>query len=131
MKHIKYLFIISEGDVISLPIDSIVFVKLSNKIIDIRFSDGREERFPLRLTSILNCIFDLTNYSQFFFGKDGILFNPLHTEIVKYSKPNHMEYEVIPKTNMENIKFTFPAKEVLHQLAKSKLIIKNESNLIV
>jgi hypothetical protein len=128
MKHVKSLFILSEGGVTSFPIESILFVKLNNKLIDIRFTDGREERYPLRLTNILNCVFDLTNYSQFFFGIEGILFNPLHTEIVKYGKPNLMEYELIPRTNMENIKYTLPAKEVLHQLAKSKLIIQNESD---
>ena len=131
MKHVKSLFILSESVVTSFAIESILFVKLSNKLIDIRFTDGREERYTLRLTDIINCVFDLTNYSQFFFGKEGILFNPIHTEIVKHGKPNLMEYEIIPKINMknmENIKFILPAKEVLHQLAKSKLIIQNESD---
>jgi hypothetical protein len=129
MKHVKSLFILLESGITSFPIEDIVLIKLTNKFIDIRFTDNKEVRYNLRLTKILNCVFELTNYSQFFFGEEGILFNPLHSEIIMNGQLNQMTCEIIAKTNTEDIVFTPHAKEILTQLAKSKLIVHSASYL--
>jgi hypothetical protein len=129
MKRVKSLFILLESGITSFPIEDIVFIKLTNKFIDIRFTDNKEVRYNLRLTKILNCVFELTNYSQFFFGEEGILFNPLHSEIIMNGQLNQMTCEIIAKTNTEDIVFTPNAKEILTQLAKSKLIVHSASYL--
>jgi hypothetical protein len=129
MKHVKSLFILLESGITSFPIEDIVLIKLTNKFIDIRFTDNKEVRYNLRLTKILNCVFELTNYSQFFFGEEGILFNPLHSEIIMNGQLNQMTCEIIAKTNTEDIVFTPNAKEILTQLAKSKLIVHSASYL--
>ncbi len=129
MKPVKSLFILLESGITSFPIDDIVFIKLTNKFIDIRFTDNKEVRYNLRLTKILNCIFELTNYSQFFFGVEGILFNPLHSEIIMNGQLNQMTCEIIAKTNTEDIVFISHAKEILTQLAKSKLIVQSATYL--
>lgn len=129
MKPVKSLFILLESGITSFPIDDIVFIKLTNKFIDIRFTDNKEVRYHLRLTKILNCVFELTNYSQFFFGEEGILFNPLHSEIIMNGQLNQITCEIIAKTNTEDIVFTPNAKEILTQLAKSKLIVHSASYL--
>lgn len=129
MKPIKSLFILLESGITSFPIDDIVFIKLTNKFIDIRFTDNKEVRYNLRLTKILNCVFELTNYSQFFFGVEGILFNPLHSEIIMNGQLNQMTCEIIAKTNTEDIVFISHAKEILTQLAKSKLIVQSATYL--
>jgi hypothetical protein len=129
MKPVKSLFILLESGITSFPIDDIVFIKLTNKFIDIRFTDNKEVRYNLRLTKILNCVFELTNYSQFFFGEEGILFNPLHSEIIMNGQLNQITCEIIAKTNTEDIVFTPNAKEILTQLAKSKLIVHSASYL--
>lgn len=129
MKPVKSLFILLESGITSFPIEDIVFIKLTNKFIDIRFTDNKEVRYHLRLTKILNCVFELTNYSQFFFGEEGILFNPLHSEIIMNGQLNQITCEIIAKTNTEDIVFTPNAKEILTQLAKSKLIVHSASYL--
>ena len=129
MKPVKSLFILLESGITSFPIDDIVFIKLTNKFIDIRFTDNKEVRYNLRLTKILNCVFELTNYSQFFFGVEGILFNPLHSEIIMNDQLNQMTCEIIAKTNTEEIVFICHAKEILTQLAKSKLIVQSATYL--
>jgi hypothetical protein len=129
MKHVKSLFILLESGITSFPIEDIVLIKLTNKFIDIRFTDNKEVRYHLRLTKILNCVFELTNYSQFFFGEEGILFNPLHSEIIMNGQLNQITCEIIAKTNTEDIVFTPNAKEILTQLAKSKLIVHSASYL--
>ncbi len=129
MKPVKSLFILLESGITSFPIDDIVFIKLTNKFIDIRFTDNKEVRYNLRLTKILNCVFELTNYSQFFFGVEGILFNPLHSEIIMNGQLNQMTCEIIAKTNTEDIVFISHAKEILTQLAKSKLIVQSATYL--
>ena len=129
MKPVKSLFILLESGITSFPIDDIVFIKLTNKFIDIRFTDNKEVRYNLRLTKILNCIFELTNYSQFFFGVEGILFNPLHSEIIMNGQLNQMTCEIIAKTNTEDIVFISHANEILTQLAKSKLIVQSATYL--
>ena len=129
MKPVKSLFILLESGITSFPIDDIVFIKLTNKFIDIRFTDNKEVRYNLRLTKILNCVFELTNYSQFFFGVEGILFNPLHSEIIMNGQLNQMTCEIIAKTNTEDIVFICHAKEILTQLAKSKLIVQSATYL--
>jgi hypothetical protein len=129
MKPVKSLFILLESGITSFPIDDIVFIKLTNKFIDIRFTDNKEVRYNLRLTKILNCIFELTNYSQFFFGVEGILFNPLHSEIIMNGQLNQMTCEIIAKTNTEDIVFISHAKEILTQLAKSNLIVQSATYL--
>ena len=129
MKPVKSLFILLESGITSFPIDDIVFIKLTNKFIDIRFTDNKEVRYNLRLTKMLNCVFELTNYSQFFFGVEGILFNPLHSEIIMNGQLNQMTCEIIAKTNTEDIVFISHAKEILTQLAKSKLIVQSATYL--
>lgn len=129
MKPVKSLFILLESGITSFPIDDIVFIKITNKFIDIRFTDNKEVRYNLRLTKILNCVFELTNYSQFFFGVEGILFNPLHSEIIMNGQLNQMTCEIIAKTNTEDIVFICHAKEILTQLAKSKLIVQSATYL--
>lgn len=129
MKPVKSLFILLESGITSFPIDDIVFIKLTNKFIDIRFTDNKEVRYNLQLTKILNCVFELTNYSQFFFGVEGILFNPLHSEIIMNGQLNQMTCEIIAKTNTEDIVFISHAKEILTQLAKSKLIVQSATYL--
>ncbi len=129
MKPVKSLFILLESGITSFPIDDIVFIKITNKFIDIRFTDNKEVRYNLRLTKILNCVFELTNYSQFFFGVEGILFNPLHSEIIMNGQLNQMTCEIIAKTNTEDIVFISHAKEILTQLAKSKLIVQSATYL--
>lgn len=125
MKSVKSLFILLESGITSFPIEDIVFIKITNKFIDIRFTDNKEERYNLRLTKILNCVFELTNYSQFFFGVEGILFNPLHSEIIMNGQLNQMTCEIIAKTNTEDIVFIHHTKAILTQLAKSKLIVQS------
>lgn len=129
MKPVKSLFILLESGITSFPIEDIVFIKLTNKFIDIRFTDNKVVRYNLRLTKILNCVFELTNYSQFFFGVEGILFNPLHSEIIMNGQLNQMTCEIIAKTNTEDIVFISHAKEILTQLAKSKLIVQSATYL--
>jgi hypothetical protein len=129
MKPVKSLFILLESGITSFPIEDIVFIKLTNKFIDIRFTDNKVVRYNLRLTKILNCVFELTNYSQFFFGVEGILFNPLHSEIIMNDQLNQMTCEIIAKTNTEDIVFICHAKEILTQLAKSKLIVQSATYL--
>jgi hypothetical protein len=129
MKRVKSLFILLESGITSFPIEDIVFIKLTNKFIDIRFTDNKEVRYNLRLTKILNCVFELTNYSQFFFGVEGILFNPLHSEIIMNGQLNQMTCEIIAKTNTDDIVFISHAKEILTQLAKSKLIVQSATYL--
>jgi hypothetical protein len=125
MKHVKSLYISSDSTIISLPIDDIFSIKVSSKTFDIMFIDGKTQTFKLRLTEILNCIYDLTNFSQFFFVKDGLLVNPIHTEINKLGHTSHIQYEVVPKKqlNIENI--VLSTKEMVTKLAKSKLIAQN------
>ncbi len=125
MKHVKSLYILSESCLTSFPIDHILCVKVSNKQIEITFIDGQQKIFNLRLTELLTCVFELTNYSQFFFAKEGLLFNPLHTYIVKHCHASHIEYEIVPKINFQNTTFLLPAKDMVTQLAKSKLIVQN------
>lgn len=129
MKSVKSLFILLESGITSFPIEDIVFIKITNKFIDIRFTDNKEERYNLRLTKILNCVFELTNYSQFFFGVEGILFNPLHSEIIMNGQLNQMTCEIIAKTNTEDIVFIHHTKAILTQLAKSKLIVQSATYL--
>jgi hypothetical protein len=125
MKHVKSLYILSDSCVNTFPIDKILCVKISNKQIDITLTDSIKKTFTLRLTELLTCVFELTNYSQFFFVNEGLLFNPLHTEIIKHGHANNLVYEITPKINTENIKFSLPAKDILPRLAKSKLIVQN------
>lgn len=125
MKQVKSLYILSDSCVNSFPIDSILCVKISNKQLDIFLTDSIKKSFTLRLTELLTCVFELTNYSQFFFVNEGLLFNPIHTEIIKHGYAHNLVYEIVPKINPDNIKFSVPAKDMLSRLAKSKLIVQN------
>lgn len=125
MKHVKSLYILSDSSVISFPIDDIFSIKVSSKTFDITFIDGTIQSFKLRLTEILNCIYDLTNFSQFFFVKEGMLVNPVHTEIHRHGHASHIQYEIVPKKNLNIENVTLSAKDMVTQLAKSKLIAQN------
>lgn len=125
MKQVKSLYILAENCVTTFPIDNILSVKITNKFIDICLVDGRQETFNLRLSELLNCVFDLTNYSQFFFVKEGVLLNPMYTEITKLVNDKHVEYEVATNLNTANLNFSLPEKDLLKQLNKGKLMVKN------
>jgi hypothetical protein len=128
MKQVKSLYILAENCVTTFPIDSILSVKITNKLIDICLIDGRQETFNLRLSQLLNCVFDLTNYAQFFFVKEGMLLNPIHTEITKLVNDKHVEYEIATKLNTVNLNFSLPEKALLTQLKKGKLLVKNTTD---
>ena len=125
MKQVKSLYILAENCVTTFPIDNILSVKITNKFIDICLVDGRQETFNLRLSELLNCVFDLTNYSQFFFVKEGVLLNPMNTEITKLVNDKHVEYEIATNLNTANLNFSLPEKDLLKQLNKGKLMVKN------
>lgn len=125
MKQVKSLYILAENSVTTFPIDNILSVKITNKFIDICLVDGRQETFNLRLSELLNCVFDLTNYSQFFFVKEGVLLNPMYTEITKLVNDKHVEYEIATNLNTANLNFSLPEKDLLKQLNKGKLMVKN------
>jgi hypothetical protein len=125
MKQVKSLYILAENCVTTFPIDNILSVKITNKFIDICLVDGRQETFNLRLSELLNCVFDLTNYSQFFFVKEGVLLNPMYTEITKLVNDKHVEYEIATNLNTANLNFSLPEKDLLKQLNKGKLMVKN------
>jgi hypothetical protein len=129
MKQIKSLYLLSDNSVISIPIDEIFSIKVYSKTFDITFTDGSVKTFKLRLTEILNCIYDLTNFSQFFFIKEGLLVNPIHTEIHKHGNSTQVHYEILPihSINFDNV--VLNAKDMVSKLAKSKLIAQDINDI--
>lgn len=125
MKHVKSLYILSDSNVVAFPIDDIFSVNITSKSFEITFVNGTTQLFKLRLTEILNCVYDLTNFSQFFFIKEGLLINPIHAEIRKFGHAAHIHYEVVPKNNLDFKHIIINGKDMIMQLAKSKLIAQN------